>query len=216
MLPFFYAIHYHSYLAGVKPATDHQTPREILTTYYAENKFGDDGGISSPNVKIELTKGFHFYFPNFDARKKVVLKHDIHHLVTEYSTSLKGECEISMWEIASGCKKYRFAFFIDIPGVMISQPFNFFPALRAFARGRRTKNMYHDLVTNEQALDMTIGDLRRLFHLDIYPVKTKPSLTDFLLFAGFFIFGFVYSLVLMATLPFIVVYSIWVALKVGK
>ena len=89
------------------------TPGEILTKFYTGNNLEPDGGQKSSRVKIELAAGFHFYIPNFNARRKALLKHDIHHLHTEYSTTLSGESEISAWEIASGCKKYWAAFFID-------------------------------------------------------------------------------------------------------
>ena len=74
---------------------EHQTPRELLDQFYTDNNFGDDGGQASSSVKIEITPKFAFYFPNFDARRKAVLKHDIHHLLTGYETSLSGESEIS-------------------------------------------------------------------------------------------------------------------------
>ena len=80
---------------------DDLTPREILSKFYADNHLAQDGGQSSSFVKIELTSKFYFYFPNFNARRRAVVKHDIHHLLTAYETSVWGESEISAWEIAS-------------------------------------------------------------------------------------------------------------------
>ena len=74
---------------------DDQTPREILSKFYADNRLEQDGGNSSSSVKIDLTPKFYFYFPNFDARRKAVVKHDIHHLLTGYETTVAGESEIS-------------------------------------------------------------------------------------------------------------------------
>lgn len=190
------------------------TPREILSKFYADNHLEQDGGQSLSSVKIEIGPKFHFYFPNFNARRKAVIKHDIHHLLTGYSTALKGESEISIWEIASGCKTYKAAFFIDTSGAMLGILINYRGILKAFARGRRTKNLYHDMFTTEQALDMKISDLRHQLLLDEHPIDTKPHLTDFILFNLFALYGLVYSVILWAFIPFIVFYSIYVELKI--
>ena len=189
------------------------TPGEILTKFYAENNLEPDGGEKSSSVKIDLAGGFHFYIPNFNARRKALLKHDVHHLLTEYSTSLSGESEISAWEIASGCKKYWAAFLIDTSGFMMGIPINLFGVLKAFARGRRTKNLYHNLFSNDKALGMTISELRNELCLDKHPKESKPTLTDFLFFSGFALFGLVYSIISLALLPLIILYSIYIEVK---
>ncbi len=194
---------------------EHQTPRELLDQFYANNNFGEDGGQSSSSVKIEVTPRFAFYFPNFDARRKAVIKHDIHHLLTGYQTSLSGESEISAWEIASGCKSYWAAFFINTSGTMLGIPINFLGTLKAFARGRKTRNLYHDVISTEQAMDMKISELRQHLHLDQHPIDTKPSFIDFILFSLFAFYGALFSIASLLLLPFIVVYSVYVGLK-GK
>jgi ubiquinone biosynthesis protein Coq4 len=190
-----------------------KTPREILNKFYADHNLEADGGQSKPYVKIDVTPKFHFYIPNFDARRKAVIKHDIHHLLTGYETTVAGESEISAWEVASGCKSYWAAFLIDVSGAMLGILFNFFGVLKAFARGRRTKNLYYDTLTTEQALDMKIGDLRKEFGLDKHPKDTKPTFTDFILFMLFVFFGGIYSLCLWIFLPFIIFYTIYIEIK---
>ncbi len=194
----------------------HQTPREILSTFYKENNLGADGGQGSSSVKIEVNKKFHFYFPNFNARRKAVLKHDIHHLLTQYKTTLADESAISAWEIGSGCKKYWAAFLIDLSGVMLGVFVNFNGVLKAFARGRRTKNLYHDEFMNDQALDMNIGDLRKHLRLDIHPKDAKPTFADVVLFFFLVLFGAVHSIISLLFLPFIIFYSLYIAFKERK
>lgn len=195
---------------------NNQTPREILSTFYKENNLGADGGQSSSSVKIEVSKKFHFYFPNFNARRQAVLKHDIHHLLTQYQTTLADESAISAWEIGSGCKKYWAAFLINMSGVMLGLLVNFKGVLKAFARGRRTKNLYHDELMNEQALDMKIGDLRKHLRLDIHPKDVKPTFGDVVLFLFLVLFGAVHSIISLVFLPFIIFYSIYIAFKEKK
>lgn len=193
---------------------ENKTPREILSKFYSENHLDPDGGNSSPSVKIEVTKHFHFYFPNFDARRKAVLRHDIHHLLTGYTTSLAEESAISAWEIASGCKKYWAAFLIDTSGMMIGLPIHLWGVLKAFSRGRRTKNLYHDLISPEAALDMKISELKKEFHLDKYPKDIKPTFVDFICFSGFSLFGLAFSVFTLVLLPVIIIYSICIELKI--
>lgn len=191
-----------------------KTPREILQKFYADNNLDEDGGQSKPYVKIEIAPPFHFYIPNLEARRKVVVKHDIHHLLTGYETNVAGESEISIWEVVSGCGKYWIVFFIDVPGSMLGFGFNLPKLLKSFARGRRTGNLYHDKYTTEQALDMKVGDLRKEFKLDQYPKYTKPTFTDFILFCAFLLFGGIFSLLSLVALPFVIVYSIVVEITV--
>ncbi len=193
---------------------EQQTPRELLQQFYIDNNLGLDGGQKSSSVKIELTPKFNIYFPNFDARRKAVMKHDIHHLLTGYDTSIIGESEISTWEIASGCKKYWAAFLIDTSGVMIGLPFNFSRVLRSFARGRRTKNLYYDMFSNETALDMKISELREILNLNHKNIA--PNLTDVILFTLFIFFGAIYSILLLVTLPFLLLYSIYIEISNRK
>jgi hypothetical protein len=193
--------------------TDGRTPAELLHQFYIDNRLGDDGGMSSSSVKIELSKNFSFYFPNFDARKKAVEKHDIHHLVTGYSTSPIGESEISAWEIGSGWKGYWFAFFIDTSGFMLGLPLNFVKVLRAFSRGRRTKNLYSDEISTRKAMDMKIGDLKNRLQLDKFGPDTKPTFVDIFLFSLFSLFSVVYSLLLLPLLPFVMFYTIYIHLS---
>jgi hypothetical protein len=192
---------------------DNKTPGEILHTFYKEHKLDADGGQGSTSVKIELGKNFHFYFPNFNARRKAVIKHDIHHILTGYDTTLAGESEISAWEIASGCKSYRAAFLIDTSGLMLGIGINFLGVLKAFARGRKTRNLYYDMFTTEQALAMKISELKAHLYLDKYPQNIRPSFTDFILLLAFAFYGIVYSVILLIFLPFIILYSLYIKVK---
>ncbi len=193
------------------------SPGAILKKFYNDNDLGSDGGLNSMSVKIKLFKNFCFYFPNFDARRRAVIKHDIHHLVTGYAaSSISGESEISAWEIASGCKKYWPAFLIDTSGVMIGLPINFIGILKAFSRGRKTRNLYHDILSNEEALGMKISELQKLLYLDKQDINFKPSLADLILFSGFILYGVAYSIVSFVFLPFIILYSVYISFGIKK
>ena len=196
---------------------DHQTPSQLLPIFYATHNLGMDGGQSSPVVKMDIMKGIHFYIPNFDARRNAVLWHDIHHLVTGYSAShFLGECEISAWEIASGCRNYWAAFLINTSGVSLGCLINPKKIIQAYARGRRTKNFYHHLYSEEKVLNTPITELRSLLKLDLYSKETKATCGDILSLLGFLVFALVYSVVSIFSLPFLLLYNIWIMAGPGK
>jgi ubiquinone biosynthesis protein Coq4 len=188
---------------------NNQTPHEVLAKFYNDNNLGEDGGINNSSVRIDMSPHFHFYYPNFDARRKAVLKHDIHHLLTGYSTNIKGEYEISAWEIASGCKKYWAAFILDTSGLMLGIAFYFWGTLKAFSRGRRTKNLYDDRISDQQALNTNISDLRSQLLLDKFSKETKPTFVDFILFLMFALYGLLISIASIVLLPLIIIYTIY-------
>ncbi len=187
-----------------------QTPRELLPAFYKQYRLDEDGGKSKPHVKIELTKKIFLYIPNFTARKKAVLKHDIHHIVTGYPSTITGETEISAWEIASGCKKYWAAWVLDMSGMMMGIVFNFWGVIKAFARGRKTKNLYYNIISTEEVLDMKLSELQKFLWLDKYPKNTKPGFVDFILFVLLVLIGAIYSILSIIFLPFIIIYTIYI------
>ena len=73
--------------------------------------------------------------------------HDLHHVLTGYQTNLRGESEIAAWELASGCRRMPAAFVLNVFALAIGALIAPRMVLRAWARGRATKNLYsHDTV----------------------------------------------------------------------
>ena len=192
---------------------ENQTPRELLPLFYADHNLGIDGGQSSSTVKIEVFKGVYFYVPNFDERRKAVLWHDIHHMLTGYSAAtFSGECEISAWEIGSGCKKYWAAFLIDTSGIVLGCYISPRKILQAYARGRRTKNLYHDLFPVEKVLNTPVSDLRKWLLLDTHPKETRATFSDVFSLGMFMVFAVLYSIFSVVFIPFLILYNIWIFL----
>jgi len=100
------------------------------------------------------------WLPNFPARQRAVVLHDLHHIATGYDTTFLGETEIAAWELGSGCRNYVGAWVLNIGGVaggILLAPRR---TWRAFLRGRRSTNLYQ-LGFNEEWLKGTVGQLRR-------------------------------------------------------
>lgn len=100
-----------------------------------------DSGESLRWVRVHML-GVPVWFPNFGARRVVLWTHDVHHLLTGYDTTWRGEAEIGAFEVATSCKRYWAAWMFNTGGFL----FGLFLAprrtLRAFVRGRRCTNFY--------------------------------------------------------------------------
>ena len=147
--------------------TGEDTLQHLLPSFYKQYKLDGDGGINDSKVKIEINKRFYFYIPNFPSRKKAVLKHDIHHIITGYPSHFIGETEISAWEVASGCKSYWIAWALNFHGMVAGFWFNLRGIYHAFVRGRRSKNLYSNLVTDREVLEMHVNDLQNLLTIPL-------------------------------------------------
>ncbi len=183
----------------------------LLPDFYRKYNLNEDGGLGEATVKVEVYKNFRFYLPNIDARKKAVLKHDIHHIITGYKSDFKGETEIGAWEIASGCRKYWVATVLDLASLALGCLFNLPGVFRAFIRGRRMKNLYDDTIPDAQAVSMTVDELREKLGLNIG--QRTASVKEVLSFIGWGITGAIYSVCSIIVLPAVIVYSIVIALK---
>lgn len=188
------------------------TIAEVLPAFYRKYNLGKDGGRSDDSVKIVFFKNFYVYIPNIDNRRKAVLKHDIHHIVTGYKSDFIGETEIAAWELAIGCKKYWAAAVLDMSGFAWGYLFNLRRVFAAFVTGRRTRNLYDDSIPNSDALKMTILELRARLGLET-ATHRNPTWGETLLFIWFGIRAFVHTVLSVVLLPPLIVYTIIVALR---
>ena len=192
---------------------DHQTVKKALLVLYSKHNIQPDGGINDSEVKIELFKGFSFYIPNFDARKKIVVKHDIHHLVTGYSAFMKGETEISAWELSTGCSQNWVAFTINMYGMMSGVLFNPMGIWRAWLRGRRSRNLYHEKYDTAELMNQKVATLKTELGLTDEDKPVHNIFLGFLSFSGFLIFGTLFSLISVILVPFAIVYTLAISIR---
>ncbi|MBA3322125.1 MAG: hypothetical protein H0T45_11860 [Pyrinomonadaceae bacterium] len=139
------------------------TLRDARTQYFAVNNFGW-GGYDDKWVKVEYGV-LRFYFPNTKGRVKVVKYHDLHHILTEYGTSLSGETEIGAWEVATGCTRSLAAWLLNLSGFAAGLVINPQGVYKAFLRGKHSANLYH-LPFNDELLSSRVGYLRQQLNLD--------------------------------------------------
>jgi len=135
------------------------TLRAAREEYFAGSGFAAGGNYDDRLVWVKLGRWRVPVLPNSAARLRAVRLHDLHHVLAEYDTSWTGEAEIGAWELASGCRSFVAAWLLDIGAAALGLLIAPRRVARAFARGRRTRNLYRGEY-DEAMLDRTVGEVR--------------------------------------------------------
>jgi ubiquinone biosynthesis protein Coq4 len=134
--------------------------------------------------------------------------HDLHHILTEYGTTWRGEAEISTWEVSSGgLRGFWAGWILDLMNVAQGLVINPRGVYAAFMRGRQTTNLF-GTDFDERILDHSVGDLRASLKLD-EPIRA-PRFTDRMAFVCWALTSIAVYLtaVLIPCLPLIAVFWI--------
>ena len=137
---------------------------QARSRYFAANGFAADGGYGTAWVDAKIGP-LPVRIPNSKGRDRAVRIHDLHHVLTGYRTSFRGESEIGAWEVASGCRHHWAAWFLNLGAFGGGLLFASNDVWRAFVRGRRCGNLY-DRPLDDALLAKSVGDLRRELHVD--------------------------------------------------
>jgi hypothetical protein len=163
--------------------------KEALQVYFSKYHFAD-GGYNDKFFRIKIGPVY-IPVPNTKGRIAAVKIHDIHHMLTEYKATLKGEAEIAAWEIASGCGKYPEAWFLNFGSFSYGLIFVPRSLLRAFLRGKAMDtNLYYKVTYDDALLNKTIGELRAYVGID---KPLRNSVKDYLLFILWSLFSLAYT-----------------------
>jgi hypothetical protein len=160
--------------------------------YFELNNFGSDGGYEDRWIKVKVWR-FPIWLPNTAGRVRAVKLHDLHHVLTEYPTTWKGEAEISSWKIGTGgLDKYYAGWFLDIMNIAQGLVVNPVGVYRAFMRGRTNTNLF-SLEFSDEILEHSVGEYRKYLKLD--RDARLPSLGDKVAFVGWIITSIVVYLI---------------------
>ena len=178
--------------------------------YFELNNFGSDGGYEERWIKVKVWR-FPIWLPNTAGRVRAVKLHDLHHVLTEYPTTWRGEAEISAWELGSGgLRKYYAGWILDILSLAQGLVVNPVGLYRGFMRGRRSKNLFSTQFTDE-ILTHRVGEYRQL--LDLESMPEKPTVNDKLIFVTWVVVSVAAYLVAIApvwlTLALIALWVLW-------
>jgi hypothetical protein len=180
-----------------------------LEKFYQTYKLGKDGGNDLSYVTLEIGHLFNIYIPNWNSRRKAVLRHDIHHLLTGYKSELLGEFEIAAWEIGSGCMNYFAAYLLNSGSLLAGLLIYPRPSFNAFLLGCRTTNLYQLNIDDKSLKNSTIEELKMQIGLEPKPSLTKIRLFEILKLSYHLGLSLFLQTVLLILSPLLIVYNIW-------
>jgi hypothetical protein len=138
--------------------------REARARYFEENGFGD-GGYDDRFVVLRAAGVPVVILPNTKQRVRSVRFHDLHHVLTGYDTTWRGEGEIAAWELASGCRDHWAAWVLNFWAAVVGMLVAPRALWRAAQRGRASRNLYAR-EWDDALLERTVGELRRELGLE--------------------------------------------------
>jgi hypothetical protein len=89
--------------------------------------------------------------PNFKWRQDAIFAHDLHHVLTAYPCTMRGECQMAAWEFGAGPMPHWAAALFCLPLVVVGLLWTPRRIIRAFLWGRRSRSLHgsaaaHDLL----------------------------------------------------------------------
>lgn len=136
---------------------DPRTVRDALRDYHRANGFKGDA-MTQETLQVRVL-GYTADVPNPRFQRHLLARHDLHHVLTGYATSLVGEAEIGAWELGAG--PGHFFVLLNNVGALFLGVLAPRRTLRAFRRGLRARSLYRDDTPYEALLDMPLDELRR-------------------------------------------------------
>lgn len=158
------------------------TVRQGLEAYLLENGFTTEG-YEAPWTEASFL-GIPMKVPNTKKHKRAIRRHDLHHVATGYGTDLRGEAEISAWEIAKGLDGIGLyvggiVWSITLFGI-VAWPRS---VLGAFQRGGGRpssilggRGSLFQVDDYDGLLDLTIGELRERLGIPVEGLAGKRAL----------------------------------------
>ena len=83
--------------------------------------------------------------PNFAWRRRALAAHDLHHLMTGYPMTMRGEFQMAAWEIGAGRYPHWGATLMCAPLVLAGLIWSPAAIARAFRAGLRSRSLYGEL-----------------------------------------------------------------------
>jgi hypothetical protein len=93
------------------------TVAEALAAFRMANAIANDESLQ-PSWTCRLGP-VTLRLPNFRWRRKAILAHDLHHVLTGYPCTMRGECQMAAWEFGAGRMPHWGATMFCFPLVLV-------------------------------------------------------------------------------------------------
>ena len=95
-------------------------------------------------------------FPNFAWRRAAIRAHDLHHLMTGYPQTMRGEFQMAAWELGAGRYPHWGATLFCSPLILAGLVWSPSRMVRAYLAGRRSCSLYVNLpLVSAERLDVS-------------------------------------------------------------
>jgi hypothetical protein len=118
------------------------TLREARAALYLRCDFPTDGGVNARSWSPLRSTKLKAHLPNFEWRRAALPLHDLHHVITGYDFSPRGEFEMAAWEFAAGRYPNAMSTAFCLPLVCLGAMLEPRRTFSAFVRGRRSRTLY--------------------------------------------------------------------------
>ncbi|MBL8755926.1 MAG: hypothetical protein JNK15_21705 [Planctomycetes bacterium] len=137
-----------------------------ISAYRASCGIPPDGGAGARWVTVRAL-GLPITFPNFAARRAILFLHDVHHLLSGYTTTWRGEAEIGAFELRTGCGRFWAAWMFNSGGFLFGLAIAPRAMFRAFVRAGTCTNFYG--TAEATVAERPVASARRELGLDQPP-----------------------------------------------
>lgn len=96
-------------------------------------------------------------FPNFTWRRAAIRAHDLHHLMTGYPQTMRGEFQLAAWEFGAGRYPHWGATLFCSPLLIMGALWSPSRMVRAYRAGRKGRSLYSELPLNDAATNEGIS-----------------------------------------------------------
>ena len=124
--------------------------------------------------------GLKIYCYNFDWRKRALFTHDLHHVVTGYPCTMKGEMQVATWEFAAGRFPNIFSNLFCLPLVAAGTLLIPGKTFKAFQRGQQSRSLFVFNIGR----DVRHWPLEKLKALTVQNYAERPFVLQILAFAA--------------------------------
>jgi hypothetical protein len=121
----------------------HELPRD----YAAANRFTVAIGFLSINL------------PNFQWRKRAIIAHDLHHIVTGHPCTMRGECLVASWEFGAGRLRHVGATAFCLPLVLLGLLLAPVKTWKSFKEGYNSSSL-HNQTLDPSIWHMSVNELK--------------------------------------------------------
>jgi ubiquinone biosynthesis protein Coq4 len=144
------------------------TVGEALAGFRQANGLADDEAArSSWTCRVGPIR---IRFPNFKWRRKAILAHDLHHVLTGIPCGLRGEFQMAAWEFGAGPMPHWGAALFCLPLVLLGLLWSPRRIVRAYRAGRRSRSLHQS-----KAIDRLLATPLQEARANMASVRNAPE-----------------------------------------